>query len=391
MSSTVADMMRRGTAAADDPSTEAKCVKMEAFLEMHRWRRPLHRSTDPEETKLRKIWDDLVRRCAGHIGQGIKPSERKLTPQARARVERIELEITRREQSQPESATEAAPCGESKAAHADQVATEGATPDHKPSRPQRETSTDGPSKRLRTTRSRDSAAPTSSSSSSAAVTLCLRGLNIQWPFSQLILMKAKSEEVREYDLGHRKICEAGEETWIVETRGPSARSTTNAICGDLELAPRPHAAQIVGTVSFDSAHLYDNTWAAAEHCSAFKNMCLCLLFCSVFEYEDVRLNVSWLLERLFESRFRVNLRPSFPVHLQLGMFCRCVLAACLFPFAEFCDNQPWTTRLLSIRPGIAIALQRAPITTGMAKVFAMHGKWVQCARYASQYPLDQLV
>ena len=47
----------------------------------------------------------------------------------------------------------------------------------------------------------------------------------------------------------------------METRGPSARSTTNAICDDLELAPRPHAAQIVGTVSFDSAHLYDS-WSA---------------------------------------------------------------------------------------------------------------------------------
>ena len=101
-----------------------------------------------------------------------------------------------------------------------------------------------------------------------AETLCLRGLNIQWPFSQLILRGAKSDEVREYDLGHRRICEAGEETWIVETRGKSVRSTANAICDDLELAPRPHAAQIVGTVRFDSAHLYDNDWADVEHCSA---------------------------------------------------------------------------------------------------------------------------
>ena len=89
-----------------------------------------------------------------------------------------------------------------------------------------------------------------------AETLCLRGLNIQWPFSQLILMGAKTEEVRTYDLG--KYCEARQETWIVETKGPSARSTTNAVCGDLKLAPRPDSAQIVGTVSFDDAHQYDN-------------------------------------------------------------------------------------------------------------------------------------
>jgi hypothetical protein len=69
-------------------------------------------------------------------------------------------------------------------------------------------------------------------------------------------MGAKTEEVRTYDLG--KYCEARQEMWIVETKGPSARSTTNAVCGDLKLAPRPDSAQIVGTVSFDDAHQYDN-------------------------------------------------------------------------------------------------------------------------------------
>jgi len=98
----------------------------------------------------------------------------------------------------------------------------------------------------------------------------------------------------------------------VETRGPSTRSTTNAICDDLELAPRPDATQIVGTVSFDGAHRYDNTRAAAEHCATFKNVCWCWVFCSVFEYKDVRLNVSRLFERLLESRFRTDLRHSCP-------------------------------------------------------------------------------
>ena len=75
---------------------DMKCVEMEAFLEKHRWRLPTIRSTDPHERKLRMRWDLLLRRCAGPIGQGTKPSQRKLTPQARARVERIELEIKKR-------------------------------------------------------------------------------------------------------------------------------------------------------------------------------------------------------------------------------------------------------------------------------------------------------
>ena len=97
-------------------------------------------------------------------------------------------------------------------------------------------------------------------------------------------MGAKTEEVRTYNLGHRNICEAKEETWIVETRGPCARSTTNAICDGLELAPRPHKAQIVGTVSFDSASLYDNIGAGAEHCrySFFSFVCFLLRLRSVF-------------------------------------------------------------------------------------------------------------
>ena len=110
-------------------------------------------------------------------------------------------------------------------------------------------------KRRRTASSTSRVAP---NSSSPDVTLCMRGLNIQWPFSQLLLMGAKTEEVREYDIGHRMICKADEEVWIVETKGPHAKAMTNAISDGLELAPRPSAAQIVGTVSFSGAFQYRN-------------------------------------------------------------------------------------------------------------------------------------
>ena len=91
----------------DEEATEAKCVKMEAFLRMHQWRRPKERSQDPEERKLRKSWDELLRRHVGPIGQGAKPSEQKLSPQASARVERIEVEISRweRRPSPPAAST----------------------------------------------------------------------------------------------------------------------------------------------------------------------------------------------------------------------------------------------------------------------------------------------
>ena len=79
--------------------------------------------------------------------------------------------------------------------------------------------------------------------------------------------KYHCEEVRGYDLGKSNICEAGEETWIVETKGQTHCSTKKAICDDVQLAPRPQEAQIVGTVIFHSAHRYDNTRSDAEQCS----------------------------------------------------------------------------------------------------------------------------
>ena len=76
----------------------------------------------------------------------------------------------------------------------------------------------------------------------------LRGINIQWPFSQLLLMGVKTQEVRRYDLGHRGMCAPEEETWIVETKGPHAKATTNAVCQGMTIAPRPLKSQIIGAI-----------------------------------------------------------------------------------------------------------------------------------------------
>ena len=92
-------------------------------------------------------------------------------------------------------------------------------------------------------------------------TACMRGLNIQWPFSQLLLMGVKTQEVRKYDLGHRQICKANQETWIVETRGLHVHAATESICQGLHVAPRPLSAQIVGTVTFVSSFHYSGTRA----------------------------------------------------------------------------------------------------------------------------------
>ena len=82
-------------------------------------------------------------------------------------------------------------------------------------------------------------------------TVSYPGLNVQWPFSQLILSGVKTVEVRSYALGWRNIARPGVEMWLVETLGDaSAISKGWVLQGDTAVEPRPKHAQIVGTVTF---------------------------------------------------------------------------------------------------------------------------------------------
>ena len=98
----------------------------------------------------------------------------------------------------------------------------------------------------------------------------LRGLNIQWPFSQLIMHGAKTTEARRYQLGHLNIAQAGENLWLVETPGPNVSATKNAVIGDVQVAPRPTKAQIIGTICFSHSTPYKSRAAfrkdVRSHC-----------------------------------------------------------------------------------------------------------------------------
>jgi hypothetical protein len=101
--------------------------------------------------------------------------------------------------------------------------------------------------------------------------LSLRGLNIQWPFSQLILAGAKRIEVRSHALGDKPhIATLGEEMWLIETPGPSANANANAMAEGVAIGPRPKKAQIVGTATFSNSEQYGDVLAfhadAVNHC-----------------------------------------------------------------------------------------------------------------------------
>jgi len=69
-------------------------------------------------------------------------------------------------------------------------------------------------------------------------------------------MGTKLEEVYDCPLGLKDSPMMNEQVWIVETQGPCAKPHTNAIVNGIQIAPRPLAAQIVGTISFTSSQPY---------------------------------------------------------------------------------------------------------------------------------------
>ena len=94
-------------------------------------------------------------------------------------------------------------------------------------------------------------------------TLSLPGLNINWPFSQLILAGVKTIEARSYGLGYRNIAQPGVEMWLVETPAPAnAASKGWVLAGGAAMAPRPEKAQMVGTITFPRSEEYESLAAS---------------------------------------------------------------------------------------------------------------------------------
>ena len=85
------------------------------------------------------------------------------------------------------------------------------------------------------------------------------GLNINWPFSQLILAGVKTVEVRSYALGYRNIAQPDVEMRLVETSAQAdANSKGWVLPGGAVMAPRQEKAQIVGTVTFSRLDEYES-------------------------------------------------------------------------------------------------------------------------------------
>lgn len=100
--------------------------------------------------------------------------------------------------------------------------------------------------------------------------LTLRGINIQRPWSQLILAGKKTIEARKYALKNYQ----DEDLWIIETKG-NTRAAAD-VCGAMGLAsPKnvrrlrrqvPYRCRIVGVVRFSSCFRYTDLaqWRADE-------------------------------------------------------------------------------------------------------------------------------
>ncbi len=119
--------------------------------------------------------------------------------------------------------------------------------------------------------------------------LALRGLNVQWPFSQLLLSGAKTLEIRRYGLGYLNIARAHEEMWLVETLGKSSKPATVAdISHGTIFGPRPTRAQIVGCITFSACHQIISkeqfSSSRASHC---------IRAGSIFDWQDDASYYAW--------------------------------------------------------------------------------------------------
>jgi len=100
--------------------------------------------------------------------------------------------------------------------------------------------------------------PAPAQQSQVKASRCLRGLNIQYPFSQLLLQGVKTIEVRRYELGYKQYALPEEDTWLVETKGPAIEPSRNALVQGCSVGPRPAAAHIVGVIKFSFSEAYDS-------------------------------------------------------------------------------------------------------------------------------------
>ena len=92
------------------------------------------------------------------------------------------------------------------------------------------------------------------------VTLCLHAINVQWPFSQLLLSGVKTKEARTYALGTNGVAIAGQELWLVETKGRETDTNQRdlAECVGEKIGSRPGLSQIVGTIVFSGSEQYSS-------------------------------------------------------------------------------------------------------------------------------------
>jgi hypothetical protein len=250
-----------------DSSVRQQCDKIWEFRVAHAGREPVRSRHDDHENLLAVKKSKLSSRCNKALGS--KPSERELMPEevayfkwclsADALHSAEEPSATRKPANQPalsprkrlrqKSSAPAAPGLCHSAAGGSSIieqATSTTTPAAPGLCPSAAESHDSQPLRL-------------------AQQLTLRGLNIQYPFSQLMLLGAKTIEARTFPLGHRKIANASEELFLIETPGP--KNVHGAIVDDLPVGPPPQHAQVVGTVSFSSSQPYgiESEWKNDRH------------------------------------------------------------------------------------------------------------------------------
>jgi hypothetical protein len=108
----------------------------------------------------------------------------------------------------------------------------------------------------------------------------LDGINIQWPWSELLVNGKKSIETRSYALPERLV---GVELAIIETAGPMGLKEAGIV-----------KARIIGTIVFDSSYKYSNV----SHWNKDREKHLVEPDDSLFKFDKNKEKWAWVVGRV---------------------------------------------------------------------------------------------
>ena len=222
-------------------------------------------------------------------------------------------------------------------------------------------------------------------SSYDATPLTLRGLNVQWPFSQLLARGLKTIEVRSYPVAKCTVkFAAGEEVWLVETVGQTNHGATPLDTVDLD--SRPSSARIVAAVTFAESCEY--TILADFHADRARH---CIVEGGAKDWSDSKPRFGWRVahvRRLLQPIPLPTKADGGRLHTQVGIHEPVTFTALFAPSEEVTAGAGPASHQSAA--GAASAAADAPCADSSSRPWQAEEEWHDCAEPGEWHDCDDV-